>query len=232
MNLITGDSHSNYIMFNNSTHLLCSAGSAKGLNNPQSISQYNNIIIDNIKNNNYSNLFFLFGGVDVDFCFIHKYFKNNNIDYKEFNLEVIYNYLNFIKHIKAIYNDKKITILSIGLPCLDDTHLKDGLLNGHINCLENQDINILKQNLLNCELPDIYKRTKITLDFNEKLKEEIGKLNDPDINYLDVTTFTYDSQLKRIKDEHFTRHDHHNLDRNKYINNMINQYLSNSFCHR
>ncbi len=34
MNLITGDSHSNEIFFNNSTHILCSGGSAKGLNNP------------------------------------------------------------------------------------------------------------------------------------------------------------------------------------------------------
>lgn len=39
MNLITGDSHSNSIYFNNSIHILCSAGSAKGLNNPNSISQ-------------------------------------------------------------------------------------------------------------------------------------------------------------------------------------------------
>ena len=34
------------------------------------------MLITNIKNNNYDNIFFLFGGVDIDFCFIHKYLEN------------------------------------------------------------------------------------------------------------------------------------------------------------
>jgi hypothetical protein len=225
MNLITGDSHSEYIIFNNSTHLLCTAGSAKGLNNPNSKSQYNNTIINNIKGNNYSNLFFLFGGVDVDFCFIHKYLKNNSIDYKEFNLDVINNYLNFIKC--NIY-DKAATILSVGLPCLDDINLKNGLLNLNINNLENQDINILKQQLLSCELPDIYKRTEITLHFNENLMKEIIKLNNPNIKYLDITSFTYDYELKRIKNEYFSGNNHHNFNRNIHFNKIIDEYLSKS----
>lgn len=45
MNLIVGDSHSQNIIFNNSYHLLCSGGSAKGLNNINSVSKYNNKII-------------------------------------------------------------------------------------------------------------------------------------------------------------------------------------------
>jgi hypothetical protein len=73
MNFFTGDSHSGDIKFDNYIHLLCSGGSAKGLNNPNSISQYNNRIINNVNNNDYKHLFFLFGGVDVDFSYIHKY---------------------------------------------------------------------------------------------------------------------------------------------------------------
>lgn len=223
MNLIVGDSHSIEIKFHNSIHLLCSGGSAKGLNNPNSISQYNDIIINNIKNNNYRNLFFLFGGVDVDFCFIHKYLKNNDIDYKQFNIDVINNYLNFI--INNLYN-KSVIILSVGLPCLDDINLKKGILNGHINFLENQNIILLEEKLLNSELPDIYKRTEITLHFNRILEETITKLNNPNIKYLDITTFTYNYELKRIKDDFFTRNDHHNFERNIYINKIINDYLS------
>jgi len=223
MNLITGDSHTNWVVFNNSTHILCSAGSAKGLNNPKSISQYNNLLINNINNNNYSHIFFLFGGVDVDFCFIHKYLENKNIDYKIFNKNVVDNYLEFIKN---NFSDKLITILSVGLPCLDDEHFIKGMLNGHINILEDQDINILEQKLLNCPvLPDIYKRTKITLDFNNCLKKCIHEMQNPNINYLDITSFTYDSKLKRIKDNFFTRDDHHNTKRNPYYTNIINDYL-------
>lgn len=74
MNLIVGDSHSTFLQFKNCTHLLCSAGSAKGLNNPNSVSGYNDLIINNVRNNNYTHLLFLFGGVDVDFSFIHHLF--------------------------------------------------------------------------------------------------------------------------------------------------------------
>ena len=142
MNLITGDSHSERIYFNNSKHILCSAGSAKGLNNPNSISQYGNKLIHNIKTHNYNNLFFLFGAVDVDFSYIHKYIDNNNIDYKQFNFNVINNYLEFIQD---NFFDKSVTILSIGLPCLDDNNFIKGMLNAHINSLENVDIDTLSK---------------------------------------------------------------------------------------
>lgn len=225
MNLIAGDSHSKTICFNNSIQILCSAGSAKGLNNPNSISQYGNTLINNIKTNNYSNLFFLFGGVDVDFCFIHKYLKNNNIDYKSFVLDVVNNYLNFITN---NFFDKSVIILSVGLPCLDDEHFIKAMLNGHINHLENQDKNLLEKDLLSCpSLPDIYKRTEITLHFNKILEEEIIKIQNPNIKYLDVTSFTYDCKLKRIKDEYFTRFDHHNTNRVKHFNKIIDEYLLN-----
>jgi hypothetical protein len=111
MNLIVGDSHTNYVIFKNSVHLLCSGGSAKGLNNPNSISQFNKKIIENVNNNNYDNLFFLFGGVDVDFLFIDKFLSNQNIDYIDYNSNIIDNYLNFITE---NFSDKSVIILSIG----------------------------------------------------------------------------------------------------------------------
>jgi hypothetical protein len=101
------------------------------------------------------------------------------------------------------------------------------MLNAHINFLEDQDINILEKKLLSCGiLPNIYKRTEITLDFNKNLKEEIFKLANPNIKFLDITTFTYYYNLKRIKEEYFTRYDHHNFRRNIYFNKIIDEYLS------
>ena len=168
MNLIVGDSHSNWLKFDNHVHLLCSAGSAKGLNNPNSTSRYNNLIIDNVKNNNYKHLFFLFGGVDVDFSFIHNLLKNPELNYKQFNITVINNYLEFIKN---NFHNKSVIILSVGLPVLDEAHLKTGLLNGHVNTLESIDLVNLKNSLLHVDLPNIFKRTEITLDFNRQLQQ-------------------------------------------------------------
>jgi hypothetical protein len=222
MNLIVGDSHSNRVRFDNYTHLLCSAGSAKGLNNPNSISGYNNLIINNINANNYKHLFFLFGGVDVDFSFIHNLFKNPKLNYKKFNITVIDNYLQFITN---NFHNKSVIILSVGLPVLDDEHLKTGLLNGHINTLESIDLLKLKNNLSHVDLPNIFKRTEITLHFNKKLKKKIRNLNLPNIKFLDITSFTYDASLKRIHDKFFTRYDHHNEFRNKFFTEIINNFL-------
>ena len=222
MNLIIGDSHTNCLPFENYTHLLCSAGSAKGLNNPNSISGYNNLIINNINNNNYKHLFFLFGGVDIDFSFIHNLLQNPELNYKKFNITVISNYLEFIKN---NFHNKSVIILSVGLPVLDDEHLRKGLLNAHINTLESIDLTKLEHNLLHVDLPDILKRTEITLDFNQQLKTEIYNLNLPNIQFLDITPFTYDTYLKRIRDKFFTRHDHHNDFRNKICTKIINNFL-------
>jgi len=222
MNLIVGDSHTNNLHFEKSQHLLCSAGSAKGLNNPNSISGYNNLIINNINNNNYKHLFFLFGGVDVDFSFIHNLLKNPELDYKKFNKTVIDNYLQFITN---NFSDKSVIILSVGLPVLDDAHLINGLLNGHINTLENVDVEKFKHDLLHIDLPNIFKRTEITLHFNRKLQKKISNLNLPNIKFLDITSFTYDASLTRIHDNFFTRYDHHNGFRNTFFTEIINNFL-------
>jgi hypothetical protein len=222
MNLIVGDSHSNWITFDNSIHLLCSAGSAKGLNNQNSISQYNHTILDNVANNDYKHLFFLFGSVDVDFSSIHHYLKNPGLNWAEFNVNVIRNYLEFIVR---EFSDRSVIILSIGLPVLDDENLKKGLLNGHINYLENKKIEELENELLNACLPDIYGRTTLTLHFNEELKNQIHHIGNPNIKFLDITSFTYDNNLKRIKDEFFIRCDHHCFDRNYHYTGIINDFL-------
>ena len=222
MNLIVGDSHSRSLIFKNSVNLLCSAGSAKGLNNPNSISGYNNLIINHVKHKNYKHLFFLFGGVDVDFSFIHNLLKNPDLNYIQFNIAVIHNYLKFITN---NFHDKSVIILSVGLPVLDDEHLRKGLLNGHINTLESIDLANLKNDLLHVDLPNIFKRTEITLHFNQQLENEIRNLHLPNIKFLDITSFTYNDSLKRIHDKFYTRYDHHNDFRTTFFTEIINNFL-------
>ena len=223
MNLLVGDSHAGDIKFNNYIYLSCSGGSAKGLNNPNSISQYNNLIINNVNNNNYKHLFFLFGGVDVDFSYIHKYLEKHNINYLDFNLSVIKNYLNYIV---TNFSNRSVIILSIGLPVLDDEHIKKGLLNAHINFLEKKDLVQLEKSLSTAILPDIVERTKIALNFNEQLKNEIHNLSMSNIKFLDITSFTYDDNLMRIKDDFFTKNDHHNNYRAVFYTEIINTFLN------
>ena len=226
MNLIVGDSHTYEMTFNNSIHLLCSAGSAKGLNNPNSISQYYKLIANNIHNNNYKHCFFLFGGVDVDFSYFFKYLmENETINYIDFNLNVIQNYLKFITD---NFPTKSIIILSIGLPVLDDINLKKGLINEHITSLENVNASLLQNKIEKSNFPDIFNRTLITQNFNQQLEKYIKDLNMPNIKYLDITTFTYDENLKHIKNEFFTKVDHHNYERNKYYTAIINDFINSS----
>jgi hypothetical protein len=232
MYLIVGCSHINYLNINdNFDYLICSGGSAKGLNNENSISGYGKKILEYVNKNCNDNdtLFFCFGGVDVDFSYIHKYLDNKNINFFEFNQTVISNYL---KYIMEHFSDKKLVIMSIGLPTLDDDNLKKGLLNGHINYLEDYALDKLKQRLDECnDLPNIYFRTQITLDFNEQLKREIIKIDKKNIYYLDITSFTYDSSRMRIKDKYFSRTDHHCYERNIKISKIINHFCK-SLLHK
>jgi hypothetical protein len=225
MFLLIGDSHSNHMnLCKPFKHLLCGAGSAKGLNNPNSISQYRNIILDEVSKNNYSGFIFNFGSVDVEFSFIHKYLDNPFLSYHDFNREVIEHYMKFIVD---FFSDKLVLINSIGLPTLHDDHFKTGILNAHINCLENYDVSLLKEKIeKEKNLPNIHLRSQMVINFNEQLKNKIRETNILNIIFMDTTTFTYDTSKLRIRDEFFTKIDHHNYDRNKYIVEIINNHLN------
>lgn len=54
-------------------------------------------------------------------------------------------------------------------------------------------INKINNNLL----PDIYERTLVTLNYNKHLEEEIKKLDNKYIHFLDVTSFTYGKHKKK-----------------------------------
>jgi hypothetical protein len=222
--LLIGDSHCKWLPINNCEEFVCTAASAKGLYNKHSISNYNRIIIEKVKNTNihYEKIIFMFGAVDMDFSYIHKLIHNPNLNLYEFIDQIMHNYINFIKE---NFSDKKVVILSVGLPTLDDANLKQGLLNSSINHLENVNVDDLKFRLSKIVLPDIFTRTKNTFAFNSHLKDIIEKCNNPNIKFLDITSFTYDEEKKRIKDDFFSRNDHHCYKRNATIGKIINENI-------
>lgn len=99
-------------------------------------------------------------------------------------------------------------------------------MNGHINFLEEQDLIKLEISLSRAKLPDIVERTKIALNFNEQLKNEIQNLCIPNIKFLDITSFTYDENTMHIKDAFFTKNDHHNNYRSIFYTEIINTFLN------
>jgi len=208
----------------NKINITCLGGSAKGLNNNNSKSGYNKMIMRKI-NHKHEKLIFLFGSVDVDFVYTLKFLKDPNIDYVNFNLLSINGYLKFLT---SFASDKIIIVLSVGLPTLDNDNLKritSRKIYEYTN--DKNEIKLTKQKIKNDILPNIYERTKITINFNEQLKEEITKLNNKNIHFLDVTSFTYDDELKRIKNIYYTKKDHHNYSRNIKISQKLNAFIKN-----
>jgi hypothetical protein len=156
--------------------------------------------------------------------YVLKLLKDPNIDYIDFNLLSINGYLNFL----TSFEDKIIIVLSVGLPTLDDDNLKRITSRKiHKYTSDKNEIKLIKQKIDNNMLPNIYERTKITLNYNEQLEKEIINLDNKNIHFLDVTTFSYDEQLKRIKDIYYTKNDHHNYLRNKQTSQKLNTFIQN-----
>jgi hypothetical protein len=224
-NLVTGDSHSRHVLVHNGQNFLCSAGTAKGLNNPQSKSQYGKKLKDHVRRHHaeIGRIIFLFGGVDCDFSYIHKLIHGQLKSVAEFTRDVINNYVHYVL---SNFADKEVIFLSVGLPTLDDSHLREGILNGHVTHLEAYQLNELKEKMYAfSQLPSIQERTQVTLDFNRQLREKIQALRNPLVKFIDVTSFTFDHSRGYIKEEFFTKRDHHNRKRVDEMVNIINKEL-------
>jgi hypothetical protein len=224
-NLVAGDSHSRHVLVRNGQNFLCSAGSAKGLNNPYSKSQYGKKLKEYVRQHHHEigRIIFLFGGVDCDFSYIHKLLHGQLKSVSEFNRDVIDNY---VQYVLSNFENKEVIFLSVGLPTLDDAHLKKGILNAHVTHLEALQFNELQQKVYAYpQLPNIEERTQVTLNFNHQLREKIQALRNPRVKFIDVSSFTYDASRGYIKEQFFTKRDHHNRTRVSKMVTIINEQL-------
>jgi len=227
--LIVGDSHAYKIKLEKEHNVTIFHGaSAKGLNNINSLSKTHDRLLKLLFYERYETIILNFGNVDITHGYIYNYCKNNNTNFEDYCHDVIENYLNFII---TNMHEYKIIILSAGLPVLDDANLIEQLLIGyHGLCfngliLDNDELNRIRNLLSSSILPDIKTRTKYILYFNNKLQKEIIKLNNINISYLDVTSFTYDTDTEIIHEQFFTKNELHNFERNEKISEIINNYL-------
>jgi len=211
---IFGDSHVQGILHNhNPGGIIFHGATAKGLNNPKSRKKYGDEI-GRLLSDEIDTYVLMFGQVDVEFSYVYHWLANRDIDYRKYNARCVSQY---VKYINRTFKTKTVYVCSVGLSAVADEYYKDVIAdNGRWS---DEQKNCIK-NLHQDDLPDIYTRTQIVLDFNKKLKK---KLTQPNTKYIDVTMWSYDAKQKRISDQFYGKfpREHHNYARNDTVTDII-----------
>ena len=216
MHHLFGDSHIHWINNTNITKHLFSAGSAMGLNNPNSVSGYQNKFLEIYKNIPESEKIILkFGQVDTEFVYYIKLASNNNLSFVDFANDSITKYFNFIINNLDI---SRITIMSIYPPVVNDKDFPIALTDLHF--MDNSFKNEINNKLKNINLPNIYERTKYNKIYNEIL---YNKCKEHSLKFIDMFSMLINDQLVTSYVNHNIR-DHHltNTSGVKLINEFIN----------
>ena len=207
MNLLIGDSHilalQNYNNNNNNLYEF-SAASIRGLLNNNSKSHAGNYILNLVNNNNYENLFIMFGKVDLEWVYPYKC-KNAEIDITDFINDTIDKYIEFIKKISSKF--KIIYIMGLHLPSLPHDEM--------INCINSytaiSDVSLKTNIEINFDpikqIGSLKKRTKQIILFNKLLKNKINNINN--YKYIDITDELLDKTTNICKKEFQQNRDHH-----------------------
>jgi hypothetical protein len=221
---IFGDSHVQGILHNhNPGATIFHGGTAKGLNNSNSKKKYGDEI-GRLLSDEIDTYVLMFGQVDVEFSYVYHWLANRDIDYRKHNARCVSEY---VKYINRTFEAKTVYVCSVGLSAVADEYYKDVIAdNGRWS---DEQKNCIK-NLHQDDLPDIYTRTKIVLDFNKRLKKKLTQAN---TKYIDVTMWSYDAKQKRISDEFYAKipKEHHNYARNGEVQNIIMKAIENEIHH-
>jgi len=211
---IFGDSHSQGILHNhNPGGTIFHGATAKGLNNLNSIKKYGDEI-GRLLSDEIDTYVLMFGQVDVEFSYVYHWLANRNIDYRKYNAECVSEY---VEYINRTFKTKTVYVCSVGLSAVADDEYRHVIAdNGRWS---DEQKNCIK-NLHQDDLPDIYTRTQIVLDFNKRLQK---KLTQPNTRYIDVTTWSYDAERKRISYLFYGKFpkEHHNYARNDAVTDII-----------
>ena len=215
-----GDSHIDCINHKDIQKYPLHAASAMGLNNPKSVSGYQEtfLILYN-KINKDNKVMLKFGQVDTEFVYYIK-LTDKNISFKEFSISSIDKYFKFILN---NLHFKNVIILSIYPPFLNDVYVKMGITNLHFM---NHDF---KQNLINklniINIPTIHERVQFNKIYNRLLKEKCDELNIP---FIDLESFLlqYNEEPLYLNSDQ----DHHISNQKGItdINNTISQFITNN----
>jgi len=203
--LVFGDSHSRLYQFlrilpDNKwllpISMTCSGGSARGLGNENAHLKYGSRIralwgrmAKHLQNGTKS--FFKFGQVDVEYVYTYQWSRSGRTDFDEADFftfidESISRYIAFLNSLVSPDLKPNVYVCSILPPALGDEELAVRYVRGHFGHnmtpeMEAQQIDIVRR----MNLPDIYKRTQLHLEFNKRLQMAARDANLPFINDAD-----------------------------------------------
>lgn len=188
--IIIGDSHSNCYIHADfrrdewllPVHILCSGGSAIGLNNPASRSGYGDVIrrfrdITGWSAGSGVPIVFKFGQVDTEFVYIFRriesgMMKFDFLDYVKFCADSVFGYFSFLSQLFPPSDRSMVDIFSIFPPALSSEHWEKGYVNAHIAFLEAQsDLDLLARKIRDLEIPNLAARTKMHEFYNEFIRK-------------------------------------------------------------
>lgn len=218
--LICGDSHSAFYMRPEMIaagvfplHAFCSGGSAAGLVNQNSKSQYGQHIRRFFEMRDYESLkrfrFFLFkfGQVDLEFVYTYRRMTSGSTrpdmaDYIDFADVAASKYVAFLDSL-IIRSDAPLVACSVFPPSLLNSNIVQGYANAHIAFLENQaDATALSEGLASLQYNSLEERTEVHRAFNTRLAQECAQRDivffDDFSPFIDPTTGTVDLRYIEI----------------------------------
>jgi hypothetical protein len=220
--LIIGDSHSAFLHDANTmlkggilpAPMLCLAGSARGLSNPDSRGGHRRLIFNRLatfgRALTHRPIVFQFGQVDIEFVFDMKRIRDGVTAYdpaqhRSFIEETVEKYTLFLRECRT-RSAGRIIVMSALPPVLDDATVRDGYTHAHIAELNDRhDVTTLRDQLRSLDYPDMLERTEQSRYFNRLMESACADMG---IAYIEE----FDSLLGpdgTVRREFTTEQDHH-----------------------
>jgi hypothetical protein len=201
--LMIGDSHAAFLTYAPAmmeggilpAPIICTGGSARGLNNPHSITDYGGLILGRLEALDrlllHRPVLFKFGQVDIEFLFDMQRIRDGRTRYDPdeahgFITESVDRYAKFLDLCRSTCLGR-IMVMSIFPPTLSDEAVRGGYINAHIAALDAaRDAEALKRQLIALEQPDQKARTALARFSNARLEEACARLSLPFLTEFDA----------------------------------------------
>ena len=199
---IAGDSHAALFVHTTARedtwllpiHISCSAGSARGLVNPKSVSGYGTMLrdivsaIQDLPNIDQVPFLMQFGQVDLEFVYNYTRVREDRPrldlgDYRRFCDDTAQRYAGFLTNLRG---RQRMSLISVFPPVLSDKALRGGYVTDDIVWRESDlSSHDLSMRLRKFEMADIAQRTAIHAHFNARLRAAADSLG---IGFVDAMT--------------------------------------------
>lgn len=194
--------------------ITCSGGSARGLINPNSNLRYGDrlrrffariesAIVEGVA------CFFKFGQVDLEYLFAYKRTLSANVAFSEaefiaYTNESIARYLDYLDDLVPRHMRDRTFVCSVSLPALADDAWHDVCTDGLLAFMKPtaEEAGKLREQIGRLEVPDIRLRSRLHLDFNTRLKAAAAARDFP---FVDDARLFWDDAQGKIGDIYTTR---------------------------